>query len=122
MDALDAESVIRQVATDLSAEFGQDLPGLTEKVMAGAAPPLAPATRSLGNVGAYAEAGMYTLGIAYYLFALAPKLLDTWKSTRSVLRLDEVAQAVAREHAVGLPGQTIGKITAAVKERIAGAS
>ena len=121
MNAPDADAVIRQAAADLSAEFGADLVDVTDKAMAGTAPPRPAPTRSLGNVAAYAEAGMYTLGIAYYLVALTPKLLDAWKSTRSAAKLDEAAKAVAREHGAGLPGKTISTITEAVKERIVGA-
>jgi hypothetical protein len=114
--------VIRQAAGALSKEFGADLVDVTEKTMAGTAPPRPAATRSLGDVAGYAEAGMYTLGIAYYLVALTPKLVQTWKSTRSTLKLDEAARATAREHGAGLPGQTLAKVTEAVKERITAAT
>src|ERR1043166_9193465 len=98
MNAPDADAIIRQAAADLAPEFGADLVNVTEKAMAGTAPPRPAPTRSLGEIAGYAEAGMYTLGIAYYLVALTPKLLDVWKSTRSVAKLDETAKAAAREH------------------------
>lgn len=117
MESSDA-AVMRQVAMDLNGEFGPDLVDVTESVIAKTAPPLETKSRSLGDAISYAEAGMYSLGIAYYLMALVPQMARIWRETRNPEKLREAAQTVARDHSAVLAGPIMSTVNAAVEKRI----
>ena len=98
--AMDANDVIRRAAGDLAAEYGEDLIVAADQILAGHSPPEPDAHRGLVKDGI--TVGAHVIATAYYLYGLAPVMVETWNVTRNLVQVEQAAAQVTK-HGNELP-------------------